>query len=108
MVEKSLYFERKESPEELTKLKDVIDFAKKLILDEDLWVEKKGNKLIIAGAMSFIRKIVLERERLLDAMRKNPYFENVHFVNDGPLVINANLKSPIGEINQIEIRIDKD
>lgn len=97
-----MYFEKKEN------LEKTIEFLKKIMPDQNPWIEKRGDTLIVAGVLGFIRNIATQREQLLSNIKNCHYFENVELSTGGALVIKADFKNPTDKISKLEFRIDKD
>ena len=102
-MKEQLNYEKKED----VNLEEVIDFLKKIMPDREPWIERRGDQLIISGAMAFIRNIVDKSHGLFNEIESSPYFKNVKN-EPGALVISADLKTPIDGISRIHFRIDKD
>lgn len=96
------YFEREKT------LQEVINFLKQVMPDVDPWVEKKDDKLIIAGAMAFIHNIKSKRFEAITKLEKSPYFKNIRFETGGHLVIEGDFVTPIEGVDKFEFRVDKD
>ena len=94
--------------EKETTLNEVIDLLKDIMPDKDPWVEKKDDKLIIAGVMAFVRNIQKAEHGIFREIEQNNLFRNVRWSTDDQLAVFADLVNPVDGVNKIEFRIDKD
>ena len=101
-MKEGMIYERKKT------LDEIVSSFKCIMPDNDPWVEKKGGKLIIAGAMAFLHNIKEISGGIFSDLEHSPYLKDVSFSDDGPLVITAKFKESIEGISELEFRIDKD
>ena len=81
-------------------------FFKRIVPDS--FCEKKGDTLVIYGAVAFVHNIWKRRIEIIEALENSSFEDITEPKTDSRLTIHAKVKEPKGEISRVEIYVNKD